>query len=152
VDKQHLCPACGHDHWCSFLDDDNGEPWAVLCAREARGSRKRCKNGTYLHVLRQRACSNPARVRVAAVAGCGPRRGDLGNLDARLRAAVDPAALGRLAVALGVSTGALGRLGVGWCAGSRAWAFPMSGPDGRLLGIRLRTVDSRKVAVPLGSR
>jgi hypothetical protein len=72
-------------------------------------------------------------------------------LDARFRAAVDPVALGRLAGSLGISAGALGRLGIGWCAESRAWSFPMSGPDDRLLGFRLRASSGCKFAVA-GSR
>jgi hypothetical protein len=150
VDRQHPCPVCGHDHWCSLLIDELGEVWGALCAREALGSRRTCRNGAHLHVLREQVRPRPARARVSTVQAHRPRRGDLAELDARFRAAVEPASLGRLAASLGVSAGALGRLGVGWCAESRAWSFPMSGPDGRPRGIRLRTPAGRKFSVTGG--
>jgi hypothetical protein len=80
-----------------------------------------------------------------------PPRGDIGELAERFRAAADPVAVGDLARRLGVAADALRRLGIGWCAASRAWSLPMSDGSGRVVGIRLRTAWGHKFAVA-GSR
>jgi hypothetical protein len=48
---------------------------------------------------------------------------------------------------LGVSAHGLKRLGVGWSAEHRAYTFPMRAPSGRVVGIRLRLRDGRKLSV-----
>jgi hypothetical protein len=49
---------------------------------------------------------------------------------------------------LGVSYTALACLGCCWSPGHRAWAFPMKDGHERTVGIRLRSVDGKKWAVP----
>ena len=71
---------------------------------------------------------------------------DFAKLAADFRAAVRPEALDKLAVALGVSVESLRRLGVGWSAKHRAWAFPMSNAAGDVLGIRLRLPGGKKLS------
>ncbi len=66
---------------------------------------------------------------------------------ADFRAAVRPAALARLAAALGVTVASLTRLGIGWSAEHWAWAFPMLDIDGQVLGIRLRRAGGKKTSV-----
>jgi DNA primase len=75
---------------------------------------------------------------------------DVAKLAADYRAAVRPAALDKLAVALGVSAESLWRMRVGWSAKNRAWAFPMSNAAGDVLGIRLRLPSARKLSVKGG--
>ena len=53
-------------------------------------------------------------------------------------------------MALGVSVESLRRLGVGWSAKHRAWAFPMSNAAGDVLGIRLRLPGGKKLSVKGG--
>src|SRR5439155_12311592 len=48
---------------------------------------------------------------------------------------------------LGLSATSLLRLGVGWSAPYRAWAFPMRDAGGAIRGIRLRTVAGKKFCV-----
>jgi len=73
--------------------------------------------------------------------------GDLAKLAARFEQAVHPTRLECFATSLGLTTAGLQRLGVGWAEGSSAWAFPMSGGDGRVIGIRLRTIGGCKFSV-----
>jgi len=75
---------------------------------------------------------------------------DLDKLAADFLAAVTPEALDKLVVALGVSAESLTRLGVGWSAQHRAWAFPMSNAVGNVLGIRLRLPGGNKISVKGG--
>lgn len=63
------------------------------------------------------------------------------------RQAVQPEALSRLAVGLGISVASLNRLGIGWWIARRAWAFPMKNAASEVLGIRLRFADGKKLSV-----
>jgi len=62
-----------------------------------------------------------------------------------------PEWIDQLATELGVSRVSLVALGVAWAAEHRAWAFPMFDGYGEPIGIRLRTIEGRKLAVA-GSR
>lgn len=72
---------------------------------------------------------------------------DAAGMADRWRAATPSAALAELAASLGVKTGALKSLGVGWAPGHKGWSFPMSDARGKVVGIRLRSDDGRKWAV-----
>ncbi|MFL5329877.1 MAG: toprim domain-containing protein [Gemmataceae bacterium] len=61
--------------------------------------------------------------------------------------ALDAGRLGQLAATLGVSSGSLSALGLGWYEQRRAFSFPMCDGHGRAIGIRLRGLDGRKFAV-----
>jgi hypothetical protein len=65
-------------------------------------------------------------------------------------ASTPPAAVIKCATALGVSPASLACLGACWASSYNAWAFPMHGCEGDVVGIRLRN-DHRKWAVT-GSR
>jgi hypothetical protein len=75
---------------------------------------------------------------------------DFAKLAAEYRAAVQPQALARLAVNLGVSAESLGRLGIGWASRYCSWSFPMIDAAGIVLGIRLRRPDGSKLSVKGG--
>ncbi|MGL6073422.1 MAG: hypothetical protein ACRC8S_04580 [Fimbriiglobus sp.] len=47
VTRERPCPACGHPDWCLIADDGN----ACICQRVEQGSRKRCGDAGWLHVL-----------------------------------------------------------------------------------------------------
>jgi hypothetical protein len=74
---------------------------------------------------------------------------DLRRLAEEYRGRLRPGQLGRFADQLGVTAESLWRLGVGW--DGRNWSFPMSNPDGAVLGIRLRTPSGRKFSVKGGT-
>jgi hypothetical protein len=126
-------------------------PTAVICARTE--SPRRAGEGGWLHILRDDSPTwapwrrtIPAAVRTMP----GPDRLDFAKLAAEYCAAVQPQALARLAASLGLSVESLGRLGVGWASGHRAWTFPMIDAAGKVLGIRLRRPDGRKLSIKGG--
>jgi hypothetical protein len=117
---------------------------AAICARVE--SLKRCGEAGWLHRLRDGGGPPRSAVRTVAVPRPGARP-DLERLTAAFQAAVQPHEVYRLARALGLSRVSLQRLGIGWSAEHRAWAFPMRDAAGLVLGIRLRREDGRKFAV-----
>jgi hypothetical protein len=68
----------------------------------------------------------------------------------RYEMALDDARLGAFAESLGLSTGSLRRLRVGWAEDHTAWSFPMLDAHGVVRGIRLRTPSGHKFAVAGG--
>jgi hypothetical protein len=135
------CPVCGKGDWCLRSADGT----AAICARTE--SARRCGDAGWLHRLQERPWQ-PERRRVRHVplapAGRGP---DLTRLAAQCREAVDPVRLEQFAAALGLSGTALCRLGIGWSSEHRAWSFPMTDPEGNVLGVRLRRPGGAKFAV-----
>jgi hypothetical protein len=128
------CPICGKRDWCSVTPDGS----AAICARVADGAMKQCGAAGWLHRLGpQEEWSGTRSFTVLLVTG--EDQAAWRDLADRYRAAVNEAALGRLALLLGVTAASLRRLGVGWCSSSRAWSFPMLDAAGRIRGIRLRT-------------
>jgi hypothetical protein len=138
---------CEKPDWCLFAGEP-GNPEAAICARIESG--KRCGESGWLHHLRHDGPTWSPRVRrielSAARIALTPSP-SLDKLAADCTAAVRPEALDKLAAALGVAVESLRRLGVGWSAKHRAWAFPMSNAAGDVLGIRLRLSGGKKLAV-----
>ena len=112
VSKRRPCPVCEKPDWCLYAGDA-GNPEAAICARIE--SPKRCGESGWLHLLRHDGPTWSPRVRrikLSAARIATPAL-DLDKLAADCTAAVQPEALGRLAVALGVSVESLRRLGIG---------------------------------------
>lgn len=146
VRRDRVCVICGHDMWCVLIVDGLDRVVGAICPRVEQGAVRRCGEAGYLFWLGDRAAAPPNRL-VARLAPPPPLRADQAELAATFRAAAHP---GEFARSLGVSAEALHELGIGWCERSRAWSFPMYGPDRRVVGIRLRS-PWRKFAVT-GSR
>lgn len=64
---------------------------------------------------------------------------------------VDHDRVSALAKQLGLKEVYLRVIGLGWCAGKKAWSFPMHSDHNTIIGIRLRTDDGAKFAIA-GSR
>ena len=149
VSKRRPCPVCGKPNWCVYAGPDDS-PTTAICARTE--SPRRAGEGGWLHVLRD---DGPTwapwqrTIRVAVRMMSKPSNGkpDVAKLATDFRAAVRPEALGKLAVALGVSVESLTRLGIGWSAQRRAWTFPMRDAGGNVLVIRLRLPNGKKLSV-----
>jgi hypothetical protein len=114
--------------------------------RVEAGSVKPTRNGGFLHRLTE-SSARPAMIGIGISGTLRSMRHEFSTLMSKHRAAVNPIRLGRLADALGLSRDSLNRLGIGWAADHRAWAFPMSNLVGNVLGIRLRHENGRKFAV-----
>ncbi len=149
VSKRRPCPVCEKPDWCLYTGEPSN-PEAAICTRIE--SQKRCGESGWLHILRRDGPTWSPRVRRIELSAARISAADLGfaKLAADFRQAVRPEALGKLAVALGVSSDSLTRLGVGWSAKHRAWTFPMSNAAGDVLGIRLRLSNGKKISVKGG--
>jgi len=122
---------------------------AAICPREEKGSLKLCGDAGYLHILwRPPELATGTRsvvLRQRAVA-----RNDIGVLAQIYEKHADKKQLDSLSASLGLTASSLRRLGVGRMSGY-AWTFPMSEPDGRAVGLRLRLEDGSKISLS-GSR
>jgi hypothetical protein len=141
VGRGFPCPVCGRTDWCLLSADDT----AAICARSE--SARRCGDAGWLHRLQERPWKpeqwRTRRIPLTAVRGSP----DLARLAAQYREAVDHVRLLQFAVGLGLSVPGLCLLGVGWSPEHRAWTFPMTDPEGNVLGIRLRRLSGVKFAV-----
>ncbi|MCH8852695.1 MAG: toprim domain-containing protein [Planctomycetes bacterium] len=138
--KARPCKVCERDDWCGFSDDGS----VAVCMRTE--SEKPTRNGGWLHRLREGSDFRPrhtARVAVFKRPAC-----DFGKLTQECEQAVSDRRMEQLAHELGVSTLSLRRLHIGW--DGHAWTFPMRDATGRILGIRRRFPDGRKLSVKGG--
>ena len=157
--RYNRCPICNSGQWCYGTAD--GSTWT--CMKVEAGSFQQAKNGGFIHRLaggasapRIRGCR--ATIRLSNSTDMGPRMEGY-------RAALWTTRLNDLVDQLGVSAANLERLGIGWAAdngkpgvfdagdairGGGCYAFPMSDAEGRVVGIRLRFPDGRKLAVTGG--
>lgn len=144
VNRANPCPICKRPDWCAVSVDGG----AALCQRVE--SPKRCGEGGWLHQLKAGPRQERRCVRVVRLSPDGAVRDDLARLARDYREAVDPGLLYQFAVSLGMAVTSLCRFGVGWSDEHRAWSFPMTDPDGNVLGIRLRRPNGFKFAVTGG--
>lgn len=149
VNRQRPCPICNKRDWCLY-SGDAGDPTAVICARTE--SQKQAGEAGWLHVLRDDGPTWPVwrrtiRTAVKMMDAAKPVGIGFDRIATDCRQAAKPEALGRLADGLGVTAASLRRLRVGWSKQHGAWTFPMVGADGRVVGIRLRLTNGRKLAV-----
>jgi hypothetical protein len=141
VTPKFPCPVCHKPDWCGY----SGDGRFAVCMRVP--SEKPTQNGGYLHRIID-APLPPVPVRSKPV---DKPSGDIQKHWNTLKHTLDPEGLYGLAEGLGVSLAALTDLQASWSASASAWAFPMRGGDGKVVGIRLRSGDGRKWAVR-GSR
>ena len=145
IGKSEHCPICQRADWC-LLTGPEGNPTAVICARIE--SDKRCGDAGWLHTLRDDETWRASRRRTVRIATPAPtNRPETVGLAEQCAAAIQPAAVDRLADRLGLSVESLRRLRVGWSAEHRAYTFPMADAAGNVLGIRLRLASGRKLSV-----
>ena len=142
VSKWQPCPICKKPDWCLVALDGS----AAICARTEDGAIKRVGEAGWLHRLRDNGWQ-PTRVQSITLR---PAREtpDLGGLARQYEAGLSERSLARLAKQLGVSVESLQRLGTGW--DGKSWTFPMQNASGRIIGIRRRFPDGRKLAVKGG--
>ncbi len=146
VSRAEPCPVCGKPDWCLVSVDDT----AVICPRVE--SDRRAGEAGWLHWLRPPKRRSRFQVRRFRVELSDP---EADRTFARLaRMAQFKMSAGRraeLARELGVSAAALLQLNVGWLPERQAFTWPMFDARGRVVGIHLRRIDGRKLAVS-GSR
>lgn len=142
VSKRHRCPVCSRPDWCLVDAADPANPSRVICKRVQ--SEREWGEAGWLHALRDVRHPTIARRKYEWVAGP-----DFSELAQRHRRQVSPDALEQFSRDLGVSSEALNELGIGQVRDG--WSFPMFDANRRTVGIRLRLIDGRRLAVK-GSR
>lgn len=144
VNRQRPCAICSGPDWCGVSADGA----VAICMRKE--SEKRSRNGGYVHRLRDPDDFQPRRfIRRITLATTPTAEVDFVELTDRYSRAVTDAALASLARSLGVSPAALRRLRVGY--DGDAWTFPMTDPSDRIVGIRRRLPNGRKLSVKGGA-
>jgi len=146
VGKQNPCPICGKSDWCLVAPDKS----AAICQRMEDGSVKRCGDAGYLHILidRHRSHRNRSRRKFIVIRSNNPDK-DFAALQQQYNRQITNQQIHDLSQQLGLSTQSLKRLRIGW--DSKAYTFPMSNSQGRIIGIRRRFPSGRKVSV-IGSK
>ena len=131
VRKDNPCPVCGRPNWCLVEEDGS----AAICARISEGGKKvGTKDAGWLHKLVPD--QKPVKRHRAKSKKRGPPP-DFYRLTQQYLAKVSGYTV--LSNTLGVSPKSLARLQMGWCATSKAYAFPMRDGANRIVGIRLRS-------------
>lgn len=151
VSRDKPCPVCGKSDWCLVALDGS----AAICQRIKEGSRKKCGEAGYLHILENRHNGHDrhrggARWRHSVTIGHDQRghAPDFEQMSARCQEQLTDDRLHALACSLGLSAGSFRRLRVGW--DGRGYTFPMSNDFGKVIGIRRRFPNGSKVAIKGG--
>ena len=132
--KQHPCPICGKEDWCTFGDK------AILCQRVE--SNHPAKAGGWYHFYEEAKPVNlppPKRYQP-------PTNINFENLNEQFQKVMVGNALATL---LGVSHAAILSLCAGYSINHQAWTFPMRDGSGKIIGIQLRGESKRCIT---GSR
>jgi hypothetical protein len=145
VSKTNLCPVCGKSDWCLVAEDGT----AAICQRIQEGSKKRCGDAGWLHVLSNRHNRHNRHIKRRFSLPLAEEPKDLGQLSRQYQQQLIGEKLNWLSVKLGISTKSLKRLRVGWDC--EAYTFPMSNAESQIIGIRRRFPDGRKVSM-IGSK
>jgi len=140
VSKSEPCVICGKPDWCLRLADGS----LAICARIESPHPARSSAG-WVHRLREddRAREYWRPVRRSATSSVH-NPSNLGELSERLQRAMTEDAYRWLATRLGVSIESLHKLRVGWNSSKQSFSFPMREPNGRVCGIRYRSLDDSK--------
>ena len=143
--RHNPCPVCGKDG-CSYTRDKT----AVMCRRVEEGSVKPIGSWAWLHRLEDRP--EEQRMVVSLPRKPKPPLPEAGMIARDAYAAMHDTMREQLAIELGLSAQSLTALGVGYSRRDAAYTFPMRMANGKICGIRLRSIeDGSKYAVK-GSR
>lgn len=142
VTKQKPCPICGKPDWCLVARDGN----AAICSRIQEGSRKRCGDAGWLHVVGTGQRIHVPKRGKRRVPEKPQPRPDFDALSRSYEGTLTDALALRLAASLCVSCEAVSRLRLGWDA--VAYTLPMYDGHGRIIGIQRRFLNGRKRCVP----
>lgn len=152
------CPVCGRLKFCLLDRRNAADPAKVICTKIE--SKVKWGEAGWLHVLRSDG-GDRGHVRLHRQAIISVRVGSslFTTLAEQFQADLDRTALVRFADSLGLDDQSLASLGVGWacanvlarhatpCRDAGCWSFPMSDAEGRVVGIRLRSVAGFKYAI-----
>jgi len=143
VNKRHPCPICGKSDWCLYSEDGT----AAICARIEEGSKKRCGEAGYLHILK---ADNPASLKLRRTSRPvrPPRQAkdfNFAKLAKQYQDRMSQRQVRWLGASLGITPKSLQRLCIGF--DGNAFCFPMRDENMRIIGIRRRFGDGNKKAL-----
>jgi hypothetical protein len=138
VTRSNRCPICDHPTWCLISKDGA----AAICARIE--SPKRVSDAGWLH----RLTDSPRRDYVRSAPIRTDTTTDWEAVSRKCEKALNSAV--ELASSLGVPTIALLAMHVGWSDEKRAYTFPMRDATGKVIGIRTRAKDGKKLTMTGG--
>lgn len=142
VSKSNPCPICKKPDWCLVSEDGS----AAICQRIQEGSVKKCGDAGYLHILIDRPKSQQHRSQRKFTVKLNDRPDrDFTALQQQYSRQITSQQVNNLSQQLGVSTQSLRRLRIGF--NGEAYTFPMSDTQGRIIGIRRRFPNGRKISL-----
>ena len=141
VNQSHQCPVCQRPDWCLYSEDGS----AAICARISEGSKKRAGDAGYLHILKADDRRPKAVYRKNRSKEKRTKSPDFKVLAKQFQGRISRRQIAMLGASLGVSAASLVRLGVGW--DKEAFCFPMRNERMRIIGIRRRLGNGRKLCV-----
>lgn len=142
VSKRSPCPICLKPDWCMVTRDGA----AAICPRVADGAKRLLGEAGYLHVLREDMPRPRPRAMIRRQYEQTEPLVDFGALSMAYCDGAGDKQLADHARQLGVTDLSLHRMGAG-IVQPQTWSFPMSTPDGKIVGIRIRHEDGKKWAV-----
>ncbi len=144
VNKRHPCPVCLKSDWCLYSEDGT----AAICARISEGSKKRCGEAGWLHLLRQGSAGakySVFRTQYSAKQIINKPVPYFAGLARQYQDRISQRQLRWLGRSLGITPKSLQRLCVGF--DGKAFCFPMRDENMRIIGIRRRFGDGNKKAL-----
>ena len=143
VTKANPCTICEKPDWCMYSEDGQ----VAICARVSDGSKKKCGDAGYLHLLTNDQREDLHKVkRQAFKAADRPKpEVDFSKLAREYQDRLSERQLRWLAGSLGITEKSLKRLRVGF--DGKAFTFPMRDENLRIIGIRRRFGDGNKKAL-----
>ncbi|MBW8016253.1 MAG: toprim domain-containing protein [Planctomycetes bacterium] len=140
VNKNNPCKICLKPDWCVYSEDGQ----VAICARISEGSKKRCGDAGWLHVIGPDT-GQAKNVKFNIQKPDNKPKPDFDRLVRSYQERLSDRQLRWLGESLGISPISLQRLGVGW--DGKSFTFPMSDENQKIIGIRRRYGDGRKFAV-----
>jgi len=142
VSRKTPCPVCGKPDWCLIAEDGS----AAICQRIQKGSVKSCGDAGWLHILIERGSNyrKPKKQRGKISIDFGKEK-DFSNLAKLYKQQLTEEKLQQLSKQLKISAESLNKLSIGW--DGKAYTFPMSNDFGKVIGIRRRLLNGRKVSL-----
>ena len=141
VSKSHPCAICQKPDWCMYSEDGQ----VAVCARISEGAKKKCGDAGWLHILvpGTKPTGKPIKRYVPE-----PVK-DFTAEAVSYQAAISDKQIEELALSLDVSIDSLERLCVGW--DGESWTFPMRNENLKIIGIRRRFPNGKKLSVKCSS-
>lgn len=144
VNKTNPCKICKKPDWCIYSEDGQ----VAICARVSEGSKKKCGDAGWLHVLDSdtgQAKNVKFKIKNYSEVSTNKPAPDFSKLAKEYQDRLSDRQCRWLALSLGITEKSLQRLGTGF--DGKAFTFPMRDENLKIIGIRRRFGDGNKKAL-----